>query len=163
LDWSSIPPLPFPWLSLAPAQTSPMVPELELNDQQSRSKQTVSGAPPFHPTQTVSLFLHFFRRFNCLVPQLPDRVVTDLRFDFDRDVDAESPRIATSTTSRDPYNFGHGLKSDAEIAELRSRKRGKRLANFHQRQNDVGVSESCLFISFGSLSMACIHSSSLLS
>lgn len=85
--------------------------------------------------------------FYCLVPQLPDRVVTDLRFDFDRDVDAESPRIATSTTSRDPYNFGHGLKSDAEIAELRSRKRGKRLANFHQRQNDVGVSESCLWIS----------------
>ncbi|KAI0005537.1 CDF-like metal transporter, partial [Russula compacta] len=37
----------------------------------------------------------------------------------------------------DPYNFGHGLKSDEEIAELRSRKRGKRLANYHRRQNDL--------------------------
>ncbi|KAH9969137.1 hypothetical protein BC827DRAFT_1168043 [Russula dissimulans] len=83
--------------------------------------QTASVSPPFKSSGDD--------------PQtLPERVVTDPRFDFDRDVDAESPRI---TTSRDPYNFGHGLKSDAEIAELRSRKRGKRLAKFHRHQNDL--------------------------
>ncbi|KAH9176875.1 CDF-like metal transporter [Lactarius sanguifluus] len=36
---------------------------------------------------------------------------------------------------RDPFNFGHGLKTDAEIAELRSRKRGNRLATYHRKQN----------------------------
>ena len=39
---------------------------------------------------------------------------------------------------RDPFNFGHGLKTDAEIAEIRNRKRGKPLANYHRKQNAVG-------------------------
>lgn len=43
------------------------------------------------------------------------------------------------STSRDPYNIGHGLKTDAEIAELRRRKRGKPLAKYHRRQNDVRI------------------------
>ncbi|KAI0307636.1 CDF-like metal transporter, partial [Multifurca ochricompacta] len=38
---------------------------------------------------------------------------------------------------KDPFNFGHGLKTDAEIAELRNRRRGKRLANYHRRQNTL--------------------------
>ena len=46
------------------------------------------------------------------------------------------------STSRDPYNIGHGLKTDAEIAELRRRKRGKPLASYHRRQNDVRISSS---------------------
>jgi hypothetical protein len=80
----------------------------------------------------------------CHLPQLPDRVVTDLRrLDFAADTDAESPTTPRITTSNDPYNFGHGLKTDAEIAELRRRKRGKRLARYHRKQNDVSV---CSFI-----------------
>jgi hypothetical protein len=72
-------------------------------------------------------------------------VVTDLRrLDTAADTDAESPTTPHITTSNDPYNFGHGLKTEAEIAELRSRKRGKRLAKYHRKQNDVSVSSfSC--------------------
>jgi cation diffusion facilitator family transporter len=36
---------------------------------------------------------------------------------------------------RDPFNLGHGLKTDAEITELRSHRQGKRLANYHRKQN----------------------------
>ncbi|KAI0305060.1 CDF manganese transporter [Russula brevipes] len=75
-------------------------------------------------------------------PFQPDAVVTDLRLAWDANANAESPTTSQITTSRDPYNIGHGLKSDAQIAELRRRKRGKPLANFHRRQNDVSVSFS---------------------
>ncbi|KAI0286855.1 CDF-like metal transporter [Russula aff. rugulosa BPL654] len=69
---------------------------------------------------------------------LPDTVVTDLRrLDRAADTDAESPTTPHVTTSNDPYNIGHGLKTEAEIAELRSRKRGKRLAKYHRKQNDL--------------------------
>jgi len=78
-----------------------------------------------------------FAVLNCPLPQQPDAVVTDLRLAWDANANAESPTTSHITTSRDPYNFGHGLKSDAQIAELRSRKRGKPLANFHRRQNDL--------------------------
>ena len=72
-------------------------------------------------------------------------MVTDLRrLDSAADTDAESPTTPRITTSSDPYNIGHGLKTDAEIAELRSRKRGKRLASYHRKQNDVRFSSfSC--------------------
>jgi len=49
--------------------------------------------------------------------------------------------------SRDPYNIGHGLKTDAEIAELCRHKRSKPLANYHRRQNDVCISSlSCCHV-----------------
>ena len=68
-------------------------------------------------------------------------MVTDLRrLDRAADADAESPTTPHVTTSNDPFNFGHGLKTDAEIAELRSHKRGKRLAKYHRKQNDVSLS-----------------------
>lgn len=64
-----------------------------------------------------------------------DAVVTDRRLaSYGAEVDAESP-ATPQLLLRDPFNFGHGLKTDAEIAELRSRKRGKRLANYHRKQN----------------------------
>jgi hypothetical protein len=61
------------------------------------------------------------------------------------DIDAESPTTPHITTSNDPYNIGHGLKTEEEIAELRSRKRGKRLAKYHRKQNDVSASISSFF------------------
>ena len=82
----------------------------------------------------------FFSCENRQLPQLPDTAVTDLRRLHAADADAESPTSPQVSTSNDPYNIGHGLKTDAEIAELRSRKRGKRLANYHRKQNDVGIS-----------------------
>jgi hypothetical protein len=66
-------------------------------------------------------------------------------------------------TSRDPYNIGHGLKTDAEIAELRRRKRGKRLAKYHRRQNDVRVASSFSDASMSRSSLGLMDSSSLLS
>ncbi|KAF8273829.1 CDF-like metal transporter [Lactarius quietus] len=69
---------------------------------------------------------------------VPDAVVTDRRLaSYDAKTDPENPNRVTPQLmpSRDPFNFGHGLKTDAEIAELRSRKRGKRLANYHHKQN----------------------------
>ncbi|KAI9513113.1 CDF manganese transporter [Russula earlei] len=89
---------------------------LELNDQ---SKQK-------YPDSTR------FSSGNHQSQSLPDAVVTNRL-----QADAESPTTSRITTSRDPYNIGHGLKSDAEIAELRSRKRGKHLASYHRRQNDL--------------------------
>ena len=71
---------------------------------------------------------------------MPDIAVTDLRrLGRAADADAESPTSRVST-SNDPYNIGHGLKTDAEIAELRDRKRGKRLADYYRKQNNVRVS-----------------------
>jgi hypothetical protein len=73
---------------------------------------------------------------------VPDAVVTDRRLaSYDAVADPENPKPAASQPMplRDPFNIGHGLKTDAEIAELRSRKRGKRLANYHRKQNAVGV------------------------
>ncbi|KAN0135624.1 CDF zinc transporter 2 [Lactarius tabidus] len=69
---------------------------------------------------------------------VPDAVVTDRRLaSYDAVADPENPKPAASQPMplRDPFNIGHGLKTDAEIAELRSRKRGKRLANYHRKQN----------------------------
>lgn len=78
---------------------------------------------------------------NCRLPQLPDTAVTNLRRlgHPAAEADAESPTTSRVTTN-DPYNIGRGLKTDAEIAELRKRKGGKRLAHYHENQNDVGVS-----------------------
>jgi hypothetical protein len=92
-----------------------------------------------------SLFL--IPGFNLALPQLPDGVVTDLRLQHDAEADAGSPSSSRMSTSRDPYNIGHGLKTDAEIAELRRRKRGKPLASYHRRQNDVRISSSFSFYS----------------
>nr|AMM70773.1 CDF zinc transporter 2 [Russula atropurpurea] len=73
-----------------------------------------------------------------LSASLPDTAVTDLRrLGRAADADAECPTSPRVTTYNDPYNIAHGLKTDAEIAELSSRKRGKRLANYHRKQNDL--------------------------
>ena len=68
-------------------------------------------------------------------------MVTDRRLaSYGAEADPESPTNPQSMPRRDPFNFGHGLKTDAEIAEFRSRKQGKRLASYHRKQNAVGVS-----------------------
>jgi hypothetical protein len=88
----------------------------------------------------------FLAKFNRHLPQLPDGVVTDLRrLGHAADADAESPTTQRVTTSNDPYNLGHSIKTDAEIAELHSRKQGKRLANYHRKQNDVSVLPSSFY------------------
>jgi hypothetical protein len=87
-----------------------------------------------------SFSFQLFRTLIWTLPQLPDAAVTDLRLPYDADADAESPTTSRIPVPKDPYNIGHGLKTDAEITELRRRKQGKRLAGYHRRQNDVRVS-----------------------
>lgn len=57
---------------------------------------------------------------------------------LDGDVDLreleESPK---SAGIHDPFDFRNGLKSEAELAQLRKRKRGKGLESYHRRQNNV--------------------------
>ncbi|KAI0271463.1 CDF-like metal transporter [Gloeopeniophorella convolvens] len=65
--------------------------------------------------------------------KVPDTAVPDLRLAHDTDVESSSP--SRPTPAKDPFNFGHAIKSDSEIAELRSRKRGRRLVSYHRRQN----------------------------
>ena len=115
------------------------------------------------PSASVCLnfWICFHVIFNSRLPQLPDTAVTDLRrLGRAADADAESPTSPRVTTSNDPYNIGHGLKTDAEIAELSSRKRGKRLANYHRKQNDVCVLFLLIHCHY---SLAFVHSLLLLS
>lgn len=54
--------------------------------------------------------------------------------------DNEDLEANSSTTSvqADPFLLRGGIKTDAELAEFRRRKQGKKLANYHLRQNNVG-------------------------
>jgi hypothetical protein len=104
--------------------------------------------PLWLPFQLPKFVFNVFNRFM----QVPDAVVTDRRLaSYDAEADPENPgNLATpqSMTRRDPFNFGHGLKTDSEIAELRTRKRGKRLANYHRKQNAVGVSSTFIHVPY---------------
>jgi hypothetical protein len=95
------------------------------------------------PSLPVVVSPHLPKLFLISFVQVPDTAVTDQRLaSYDAEADPENLNQATSqpTPRRDPFNLGHGLKTDAEIAELRtgSRKRGKRLAKYHRKQNAVG-------------------------
>jgi hypothetical protein len=107
----------------------------------SPSSSGVNNLEPFPSVCFIFIFYfihyHIFNFF-CLLPQLPDAVVTNLRLSYEANPDAENS--VTVSTPRDPYNFGHSFKTDAEIAKLRNRKRGKPLANYYQRQNAVRLS-----------------------
>lgn len=46
-------------------------------------------------------------------------------------------RSSKMIIEEDPFAFKNGLKSDGELSELRKRKRGKRLVQYHSRQNAV--------------------------
>jgi hypothetical protein len=48
-------------------------------------------------------------------------------------------RPSTATLPVDPYQFRDGIVSDEEIAGLRRRNKGKALAKYQLRQNDVCV------------------------
>jgi len=52
--------------------------------------------------------------------------------------DVERNSAFSSATQPDPFMIRAGLKTDEEIAEIRRRRKtGKRLAKYHQKQNDV--------------------------
>jgi hypothetical protein len=51
-------------------------------------------------------------------------------------VDVE--RRLSSVPAEDPFHLSRGIKSDQEISELRRRKGGKKIAEYHSKQNEVG-------------------------
>ena len=55
------------------------------------------------------------------------------------DIDIERTSAASSVLPLDPFNIRRGLLTEEQIAQLRQRRKGKRVANFHRKQNDVGT------------------------
>jgi hypothetical protein len=46
--------------------------------------------------------------------------------------------VAVSSVPSDPFSLREGVKSEGELSELRKRRKtGKKLENFHRKQNDV--------------------------
>ncbi|GLB43566.1 putative CDF-like metal transporter [Lyophyllum shimeji] len=53
------------------------------------------------------------------------------------DVDIERVSASTSVAPLDPYQLRDGMLTEQEIATLRRRRKGKRVAHYHKRQNDL--------------------------
>jgi hypothetical protein len=56
-------------------------------------------------------------------------VVSDLNVDIER--------TSSNALPADPFQFRDGLKTEGELAEVRRRKKGKQVEQYHRRQNDV--------------------------
>ncbi|KAL4253625.1 Cation Diffusion Facilitator Transporter [Abortiporus biennis] len=62
-----------------------------------------------------------------------------------KDADVERASVSSpnglnsyaESAAPDPFSFRSSIKSDQELAELRRRRKGKRLEKYHQRQNDL--------------------------
>lgn len=54
-----------------------------------------------------------------------------------------SPKFADG--GADPYEFRSAIKSDPELSDLRQRKHGKQLADYHKKQNEVRVYMLCYY------------------
>lgn len=48
-----------------------------------------------------------------------------------------TPSAKTSSIYQDPFDFRRSVKTDAELVEIRKRKGGKHLEQYHSRQNNV--------------------------
>lgn len=71
-------------------------------------------------------------------------VGADLRPRFLTERDAEGALGSSAILPQDPFQLRVGLLSDEQIAGLRRRKKGKVVAEYQKRQNDVGFAP-CLF------------------
>lgn len=78
--------------------------------------------------------------------QAPDAVVPDQPFKLDADIERAS--ASGSILHSDPYQFRDGIVDDEAIAQLRSRRKGKRIAKYQRRQNDVSLNFLHLGCSF---------------
>ncbi|KAL0951902.1 hypothetical protein HGRIS_008557 [Hohenbuehelia grisea] len=66
--------------------------------------------------------------------QASDTVVPDLS---SSKVDIERDSESLSVLPADPYQFRDALKTPAELEALRRRRKGKRVAKYHRRQNNL--------------------------
>ena len=78
------------------------------------------------------IFCFHIVTFSFLLAQPPDTVVLDrLQGDIER------PSVSTTVLPVDPYQFRDGIVPDEDIAGLRRRNKGKALAKYQLRQNNV--------------------------
>ena len=64
------------------------------------------------------------------------------QLDFPVDVERLSADRSNPASPSDPFQLSRGILTDSQISELRRRKKGKKVAKFHTRQNEVGSLES---------------------
>jgi hypothetical protein len=69
-----------------------------------------------------------------MTPSPPDAVVTDHTFKLDTDIERAS---ASGSVHSDPYQFRDGVLDDTTLSQLSRRKKGKRIAVYQRKQNDV--------------------------
>ncbi|KAF7784261.1 hypothetical protein Agabi119p4_426 [Agaricus bisporus var. burnettii] len=82
-------------------------------------------SPPSSPDLTVP---------QCLLTSRPHAVVTDHSFKFAADIERAS---SSGSNTWDPYEFRNGILDDTTLSQLSRRKKGKRIARYQRRQNDL--------------------------
>lgn len=68
-------------------------------------------------------------------------------------VDTERTSEASIVLPLDPFNIREGFLTEEQIAELRRRRKGKQVAKFYERQNDVNNKSSRLVTSLTTSSL----------
>lgn len=64
----------------------------------------------------------------------------------DQDVERTSVTVSSSILLGDPFQLSDGIVPDEQIANLRRRKKGKRVAKYQLRQNNVRVARACVYL-----------------
>ncbi|XP_006454288.1 hypothetical protein AGABI2DRAFT_197200 [Agaricus bisporus var. bisporus H97] len=82
-------------------------------------------SPPSSPDLTVP---------QCHLTSRPHAVVTDHSFKFATDIERAS---SSGSNTWDPYEFRNGILDDTTLSQLSRRKKGKRIARYQRRQNDL--------------------------
>jgi hypothetical protein len=65
---------------------------------------------------------------------------------LDQDVERTSVTVTSSVLLGDPFQLSDGIVPDEQIASLRHRKKGKRVAKYQLRQNNVCVARACSYL-----------------
>jgi hypothetical protein len=85
-----------------------------------------------YPVRAVHLCTRLLNAHNM---QRTDTVETDELPSLSPDIERTSE--ASSVRPLDPYNIREGLVTEEQIAALQQRRKGKGIAKFHKKQNDV--------------------------
>lgn len=90
--------------------------------------------PPLQNWYSFFFIFRFYIQTHTLAQPATDTVVPDrLQGDIER------PSASTTVLPVDPYQFRDGIVPDEDIAGLRRRNKGKALAKYQLRQNNVCV------------------------
>ena len=64
----------------------------------------------------------------------------------DQDVERTSVTASSSVLLGDPFQLSDGIVPDEQITNLRRRKKGKHVAKYQLRQNNVCVARACFYL-----------------